>query len=280
MRGLCRPPGLIFLPQKHLTGGSECRIPSPLQMENSDVTRARRPQRNIVTRAFTPHPSDAFKTLAEATHSYSAPALKKRGRFFLRLLIINRSTFASRNTASPVTGTSIRPLAGVAFVQLISPLLVHYSRRIVERATLLKGIRGDDLISRDWCQTNTGNVFPPVEPFYTCKRACAPLPSTTSFGLKITKYALPRPTAQTPWTCVNTSLLMLKMLCCFSFPAHRTLNVPPGTENGSSEWCQRRTISGSTKNLSNQGSLKNHFLEEFFKEPIKVPQRTFKKIVL
>jgi len=33
----------------------------------------------------------------------------------------------------------------------------------------------------------------------------------------------------------------------------------------------------STKNLSNQGSLKNHFLKEFFKEPIKVSQRTLKK---
>jgi len=32
------------------------------------------------------------------------------------------------------------------------------------------------------------------------------------------------------------------------------------------------TISGSTKNLSNQGSLKNHFLKEFFKELIKGPQ--------
>jgi len=27
-----------------------------------------------------------------------------------------------------------------------------------------------------------------------------------------------------------------------------------------------------SKNLSNQGSLKNHVLKEFFKEPIKVPQ--------
>jgi len=37
------------------------------------------------------------------------------------------------------------------------------------------------------------------------------------------------------------------------------------------------TIFGSTKNLSNNGSLKNHFLKESFKEPIKVSQRTFKK---
>jgi len=36
------------------------------------------------------------------------------------------------------------------------------------------------------------------------------------------------------------------------------------------------TIYGSSKNLSNQGSLKNHFLKEFFGEPIKVSQRTFK----
>jgi len=36
------------------------------------------------------------------------------------------------------------------------------------------------------------------------------------------------------------------------------------------------TIYGSTKNLSHQGSEKNHFLKEFLKEPIKVPQRTFK----
>jgi len=40
-----------------------------------------------------------------------------------------------------------------------------------------------------------------------------------------------------------------------------------GTQRGSSEWCHRRTISGSTKNLSNQGplepskqgSLRHHF---------------------
>jgi len=37
------------------------------------------------------------------------------------------------------------------------------------------------------------------------------------------------------------------------------------------------TISGSSKNLSNQGSLKNHFLEEFIKEPIKVSQRPLNK---
>jgi len=48
--------------------------------------------------------------------------------------------------------------------------------------------------------------------------------------------------------------------------------IPSETENGSSEGCHRRTISGSTKNLSNQGSLKNHFLKEFFKEPLKVSQ--------
>jgi len=35
-------------------------------------------------------------------------------------------------------------------------------------------------------------------------------------------------------------------------------------------------MSGSTKNLSNQGSLKNHSLEEFLKEPIKLSQRTLK----
>jgi len=52
---------------------------------------------------------------------------------------------------------------------------------------------------------------------------------------------------------------------------------PSGTQHGSSERCQRRSISDSIENLSNQGSLKNHFLKEFFKEPINVPQRTFKK---
>jgi len=36
------------------------------------------------------------------------------------------------------------------------------------------------------------------------------------------------------------------------------------------------TIFGSTRNLSNQGSLKNHFLKGFFKEPLKVSQETFK----
>jgi len=40
---------------------------------------------------------------------------------------------------------------------------------------------------------------------------------------------------------------------------------PSGTGKGSSEGCQRRTISGSMKNLSAQGSLRNHFLKEFFK---------------
>jgi len=59
--------------------------------------------------------------------------------------------------------------------------------------------------------------------------------------------------------------------------AHRNTKVPPGTENGSSERCHRRTIFGSTKNLSNQGPLKNHYHKEFFKEPIKVSRRTFKK---
>jgi len=49
---------------------------------------------------------------------------------------------------------------------------------------------------------------------------------------------------------------------------HRNMEVPSGTENGSSEGCHRRTISGSTKSLSNQGSLKNYFLKEFFKAPI------------
>jgi len=34
---------------------------------------------------------------------------------------------------------------------------------------------------------------------------------------------------------------------------------------------------GSTENLSNQGSLENHFLKEFFKEPLKVSQRTLNK---
>jgi len=33
---------------------------------------------------------------------------------------------------------------------------------------------------------------------------------------------------------------------------------------------------GSSKNLSNQGSLKNHLLKEFFKEPIMVSHRTFR----
>ncbi|TNN24385.1 hypothetical protein EYF80_065490 [Liparis tanakae] len=36
------------------------------------------------------------------------------------------------------------------------------------------------------------------------------------------------------------------------------------------------SIYDSTENLSNQGSLEKHFLKEFFKEPINVPQRTFK----
>jgi len=51
-----------------------------------------------------------------------------------------------------------------------------------------------------------------------------------------------------------------------------------GTEHGSLEWCPTRTISGSTQNLSNQGSLENQFLKEFSTEPIQVPQRTFQKL--
>jgi len=38
------------------------------------------------------------------------------------------------------------------------------------------------------------------------------------------------------------------------------------------------TIYGSKENLSNQGSLKNHFLRKFFKKPIKVYQT--KRVVL
>jgi len=57
---------------------------------------------------------------------------------------------------------------------------------------------------------------------------------------------------------------------------HRNMEGPSGTENGSSVGCHRRTISGSTKNLSDQGSLKNHFLKESFKEPIKVSKKIFK----
>jgi len=38
-------------------------------------------------------------------------------------------------------------------------------------------------------------------------------------------------------------------------------------------------IYGFKKNLSNKRSLKNHFLKQFFKEPIKGPQRTFKMVL-
>jgi len=44
-------------------------------------------------------------------------------------------------------------------------------------------------------------------------------------------------------------------------PAHRNMKVPSATKNGSSERCHTRTISGSTKDLSNQVSLKNHLLK-------------------
>jgi len=43
------------------------------------------------------------------------------------------------------------------------------------------------------------------------------------------------------------------------------------------KWFFKAPFAGSTKNLSNSGSLRNHFLKEFFKEPIKVSQRTFRK---
>jgi len=59
-------------------------------------------------------------------------------------------------------------------------------------------------------------------------------------------------TGQPPGVEWVVLLLLLLLL-------HRTIKVPSGTKNGSSEWCHRRTIFGSTKNLSNQGSLKNHF---------------------
>jgi len=57
----------------------------------------------------------------------------------------------------------------------------------------------------------------------------------------------------------------------------RNMEGTSGTENGSSERCHRRTISGSSKNLSNQGSLKNNFHRNVFEEPIKVSQRTLTK---
>lgn len=40
-------------------------------------------------------------------------------------------------------------LAVDAFVQQILTLLIHYTQCIVKKALLLKGIRGDDLISHD-----------------------------------------------------------------------------------------------------------------------------------
>ncbi len=55
-------------------------------------------------------------------------------------------------------------LAVAVFVLQILTLLIHYSQCIVERerALLLNGIIGDDLISHDWCQQNTlyCNLFP------------------------------------------------------------------------------------------------------------------------
>jgi len=68
-------------------------------------------------------------------------------------------------------------------------------------------------------------------------------------------------------------------LTCFSHLGGTLQNHEGSTwnQNDSSEWRHKRTISGSSKNLSNQSSLRNHFLKEFFKEPIKVSQRTFNK---
>jgi len=58
---------------------------------------------------------------------------------------------------------------------------------------------------------------------------------------------------------------------------HGKMKVPSGTENGSSEWCHRRTISGSTKNLSTSKLGSPIFGSKgFFKELIKVSQRTLK----
>ncbi|TNN64062.1 Ena/VASP-like protein [Liparis tanakae] len=51
------------------------------------------------------------------------------------------------------------------------------------------------------------------------------------------------------------------LFICTTGTIRRNMKGPSRTENGSSEGCHRRTISGSTKNLSNQGSSKNHFLK-------------------
>lgn len=75
------------------------------------------------------------------------------------------------------------------FVQQISPPFIHYSRRVVERALLLKRIK-DDLISYDWCQPNTHcNSFSPVPNHFT-PAARVHLCCTKAFGL------------QNNWICV------------------------------------------------------------------------------
>jgi len=76
---------------------------------------------------------------------------------------------------------------------------------------------------------------------------------------------------QLPVTMAENNLLFLcpilppKTLLFFSMAVLHihTEELRSGTENGSSEWCHKRTIFGPTKNLSDQGSLRNHFLKEF-----------------
>jgi len=50
-------------------------------------------------------------------------------------------------------------------------------------------------------------------------------------------------------------------MSCSAKREQRNMEEPSGTEYGSSEGCHRRTISGSSENLSNYGSLKNHVLK-------------------
>jgi len=73
-----------------------------------------------------------------------------------------------------------------------------------------------------------------------------------------------------------SNYLNLCVCVCVCVSTHRNMEETSGTQHGSLEGCHRRTISGSTKNLSNQGSQRQHFLKDFFKEPINMSHRNFK----
>jgi len=93
-----------------------------------------------------------------------------------------------------------------------------------------------------------------------CRCACSTTATTRRRSSKRSGTTRRPPSSWTPTPPCRTSFWngSVRLLVIH---AHRDMEVASGTENGSSGWCQRRTISGSTKNLSNQSSLNKHFLK-------------------